>query len=164
MRNTEINKTSILFVCLGNICRSPAGEEVMKQILISHKRIDDFVVDSCGIGGWHIGHLPDKRMIMLGKKRGYNFTHLARQLTREDFVKFDFILGMDDEIMTILYSKARTKEEKDKIIPLGQYITKFDKQSEIPDPYYGKEEDFIFALDLLENACEEFYNKVLKQK
>lgn len=162
MADKEINKTSILFVCLGNICRSPAAQEVMQQIIIFHKRVDDFIIDSCGIGACHIGNLPDKRMRMLGKKRGYNFTHLARQLTKEDFSKFDFILGMDDEIVTILYNKAKTKEEKDKIIPLGQYITKFDKQSEIPDPYYGNEEDFVFALDLLEDACEEFYDKVLK--
>lgn len=162
MANKEINKTSILFVCLGNICRSPAAEEVMKQVIISHKRIDDFIIDSCGIGAWHVGQLPDRRMREAGKKRGYNFTHLARQIKKDDFSKFDLILGMDDEIMTILYQKAPNQQEKKKIIPLGQYITKFDKQNDIPDPYYGEEKDFIFALDLLENACEEFYDKVLK--
>ncbi len=162
MSEREINKASILFVCLGNICRSPAAEEIMKQVLISHNRIEDFVIDSCGIGAWHVGHSPDKRMKALGKKRGYDFTHIARQIKSEDFVSFDYILGMDDEIMVLLYNKAQTKEEKDKIIPLGHYITKYDQQSEIPDPYYGKEEDFVFAIDLLENACEEFYDKVLK--
>ncbi|MDO5760759.1 MAG: low molecular weight protein-tyrosine-phosphatase, partial [Bacteroidota bacterium] len=113
-RNKE--KIKLLFVCLGNICRSPAGEEIMRQTTKRYNREKDFVIDSCGIGGWHIGQLPDKRMRLAGKQRGYNFSHLARQFYLKDFEDFDYIFCMDKENISALYSKTTEKKYLDKII------------------------------------------------
>lgn len=159
-KNTD--KIGLLFVCLGNICRSPAGEEIMRQIVIRNKREKDFFIDSCGIGGWHIGQLPDKRMRMAGSKQGYNFTHHARQFDKEDFANFDYILCMDNENIFSLQSKDQKGEYSKKIILLSNYLTKYPNQKEIPDPYYGEEKDFFFVIELLENACENLFNKKFK--
>ncbi len=159
-KNTD--KIGLLFVCLGNICRSPAAEEIMRQIIIKHNREKDFFIDSCGIGGWHIGQLPDKRMRMAGNKQDYNFTHRARQFDNRDFVDFDYILCMDNENFSSIQNKDRRGEYSNKIILLSDYLTDYPNQKEIPDPYYGEEKDFFFVIKLLENACENLFNEKFK--
>ena len=86
-------KKKILFVCLGNICRSPAAEGIMKHIVKEEGREDDFFIDSAGIGPWHVGELPDSRMRRHGAAHGYNFNSRARQISRKDFNDFDLIVG-----------------------------------------------------------------------
>ena len=86
------DKVSILFVCLGNICRSPAAEGVMQAIVDSHDDSARFVIDSAGTGNYHIGYLPDHRMRLHARRRGYELTHRCRQVTESDFDRFDLII------------------------------------------------------------------------
>ena len=96
-KESEGRVTSLLFICLGNICRSPAAEGVMKHIVEREGCDADFLIDSAGIGGWHVGQLPDSRMRRRGAARGYDFCSRARQFSAADFQRFDMILVMDRE-------------------------------------------------------------------
>ena len=95
-------QTKILFICLGNICRSPAAHAVFQKAIEERGLTHHYVVDSAGIGDWHVGQLPDKRMMAQGKKRGYCINHHARQFTNDDFQHFDYIVVMDDDNYRII--------------------------------------------------------------
>ena len=108
---------SILFVCLGNICRSPAAEAIMKLKLDeAFPFSDDYFVDSAGIGSWHEGQLPDRRMREHGARRGYDISSRARQIKPADFARFDYIFGMDHENMAVLRRIARNDAERAKVL------------------------------------------------
>lgn len=146
-------KIKILFVCLGNICRSPAAEGVMRA-LVSEAGLDDrFVIDSAGTGGYHIGDLPDSRMRVHARRRGYELTHICRQVRASDFDDFDIIIGMDAANIRNLKRMAPTVEAEQKIVPMASYLTIATRYDHIPDPYYEGAEGFELVLDLLENAC-----------
>lgn len=149
-----INKTSILFVCLGNICRSPAAESVMNHLLEKQDRTNEFIIDSCGIGAWHIGQRSDTRMISAGEKRGYTFNHRGRQIRQEDFEKFDYIIGMDEDNILDILSLAKNDIFKKKVFRMSSFLTKYPNQKTIPDPYFGGKDGFEFVLDLLEDATK----------
>ena len=85
----------ILFICLGNICRSPAADGIMRHLVAERGLDDEFLIDSAGIGSWHVGQLPDRRMRQCGQRHGYNFDHRARQFSSKDFARFDYIAVMD---------------------------------------------------------------------
>lgn len=159
-----INKTSILFVCLGNICRSPAAESVMNRLLEDKNRADEFVIDSCGIGAWHIGQRSDNRMISAGEKRGYSFNHRGRQICEKDFERFDYIIGMDNENISDILSLTKSKEDKDKVFKMASFLRNYPNQKTIPDPYFGGEDGFEFVLDLLEDATKGLLNFLDKKK
>ena len=146
-------KNKILFVCLGNICRSPAADGVMRK-LVGQQGMDNFVIDSAGIGSWHVGDLPDHRMRQCGQKRGYTFDHHARQVRSTDFQDFDLIAGMDEMNIRDLKDLAPDADALEKIVCLANFMTEHKGQKTIPDPYYGDEKDFEFALDLIEDACQ----------
>lgn len=154
MRENE--KKRLLFVCLGNICRSPAAEGVMRSIVESHPQLNGEVeIDSAGIGAWHTGQLPDQRMRRCGEKRGYSFMSRARQVKAEDFSRFDLLFAMDSENVRDLEQVASSAEGKRKIRCLADYLTSHPQYHTVPDPYYGTEADFELALDLIEDACQE---------
>lgn len=144
----------VLFVCLGNICRSPAGEGILKKILNERGLSDNFHVDSAGIGDWHVGQLPDVRMRRHGSARGYNFDSRARQFAVDDFDKFDYIFVMDNANYKALKSKSRNGADMDKVYMTGNFLKHHPHDNYVPDPYYGGDEDFELAIDLLEDACE----------
>ncbi|MBQ6209001.1 MAG: low molecular weight phosphotyrosine protein phosphatase [Prevotella sp.] len=154
-------KAKILFVCLGNICRSPAAEGVMKAIVHREGRDEDFLIDSAGIGSWHVGQLPDWRMRRHGEKRGYHFDSLARQFTVEDFDRFDLILAMDDENFESIRIKSRHKSDMQKVRILANYLSNHPGVATIPDPYYGGDHAFKYALDLIEDACETLFRQLV---
>ncbi len=146
-------KLSVLFVCLGNICRSPAAEavfvaEVQKQNLVSY-----YTVDSAGIGGWHSGELPDARMRAHAAQRGYCLESRARQVSLADFDTFDLIVGMDDNNISDLRRLALTQEQMQKIVRMTDFCT-FFPNDHVPDPYYGGADGFELVLDLLQDACK----------
>jgi len=143
----------LLFVCLGNICRSPAAEGVMKAMAADAGRDAELTIDSAGIGGWHVGQLPDSRMRRRGARRGYSFDSRARQLDASDFGRFDILLVMDRDNMKAVRTMAPTPADRDKVRMLASYMTRHAGVDEIPDPYYGTESDFDYALDLIEDAC-----------
>lgn len=153
-------KRNLLFVCLGNICRSPAAEGVMKAIVEREGVQDNFHIDSAGIGGWHVGELPDARMRREGARRGYNFNSHARQLTAEDFRNFDYVFVMDDDNVRQARLRCNDPNLYRKIKLLGDYMEKHPHAKSIPDPYYGGENEFKYALDLIEDACEGLFDKL----
>jgi len=143
----------VLFICLGNICRSPAAEGIMQQKVDKQGVSDRFLIDSAGIGNWHVGQLPDIRMRQQGAKRGYDFHHHARQfIASEDFIHFDYIAVMDEENYHTITSMARSEEEKNKVVRMSNYLT-HHKSTTVPDPYYGSIQDFDYTLDLIEDCC-----------
>ena len=146
-------KKRLLFVCLGNICRSPAAEGVMKKLVHDAGLDDVFHIDSAGIGNWHVGQLPDARMRSCGARRGYTFNSHARQITADDFERFDHIFVMDEDNYRIVSSQAANDSQRAKVQLLVRYCSGHPQATVIPDPYYGDTRDFEYALDLIEDAC-----------
>ena len=159
----ESLKYSILFVCLGNICRSPAAQAVMQRLVDERGLTDRFYIDSAGIGAWHIGDLPDKRMRVHARARDYELTHRARQVRAADFDDFDLIVGMDATNVEDLRYKTATIEQQDKVVMMGDYIRQFPHYDHVPDPYYEGSEGFELVLDLLEDACDNLLDRIIKQ-
>ena len=158
-------KKKILFVCLGNICRSPAAEAVFIQ-LIKRKGLEDkYSVDSAGTGAWHVGHLADERMKAAAQQRGIIITSLARQIQFDDLNAFDLILTMDNENLVCINSlvKEAGLDLPQKIKPILSYA-KGTKFIEVPDPYYGGDKGFTIVLDLLEDACEGLLEALILQE
>lgn len=147
-------KQRLLFICLGNICRSPAADGIMHHLVEARGLTDDFYIDSAGIGSWHVGQLPDYRMRRCGERHGYVFDHRARQFSAADFDRFDLIAVMDHENYHDVARQARSAADRQKIIRMSDYLRHHPGQQTVPDPYYGDERDFEFAVELLEDACE----------
>jgi len=153
----------VLFVCLGNICRSPAAEGIMKKIVAEKGWASDWVIDSAGTGDWHIGELPDSRMRAAGARRGYRFDHRCRQLRASDFDEFDMIIGMDDQNIRNIRLFAPSREKWRKVHHIGEWLEPAEG-TYVPDPYYGDERDFNLAIDLLEAACERIFMRLTAQR
>ena len=156
-----MNKTSVLFVCLGNICRSPAAEAVF-QNLINDKGIgNQFIVDSAGTGSWHVGKKADSRMRLAAKKRNINITSNARQIREDDFRKFKYILVMDDSnFNNVIDLKNRVKgSDFAKILKIQDFASVFNEK-EVPDPYFGGDAGFDHVLDILEDSVSCFLEQI----
>ncbi len=160
---SETGKYNVLFICLGNICRSPAAQAVMQAMVDEHGLSDRFYIDSAGIGGWHIGDLPDKRMRVHARPRGYELTHRARKVRSADFEDFDLIVGMDASNVDDLCNLAMTLEQQDKVVMMGDYIRQYPNYDHVPDPYYEGSEGFELVLDLLEDACDNLLDRIIEQ-
>ena len=160
---SETGKYNVLFICLGNICRSPAAQAVMQAMVDERGLSDRFYIDSAGIGGWHIGDLPDKRMRVHARPRGYELTHRARKVRSADFEDFDLIVGMDASNVDDLCNLAMTLEQQDKVVMMGDYIRKYPNYDHVPDPYYEGSEGFELVLDLLEDACDNLLDRIIEQ-
>ncbi len=143
-------KTKILFVCLGNICRSPAAEGVAKHLVNANGWSDFFEIDSAGLHSYHHGELPDPRMRSVAEVRGYQLSSRSREIEWHDFEYFDLIVAMDDGNATELYHRAPTLEEARKIIKMRDYFPTDVELDYVPDPYYGGTKGFDLVLDLLE--------------
>lgn len=151
-------KIKILFVCLGNICRSPAAEEVMRAIANEHHAGRRFELDSAGLYGGHAGELSDKRMRVHASRRGYSLTHRSRPVSESDFDYFDLIVAMDDSNYSRLRAMAPTPEDEDKIVKMIDFCRLSTRYDYVPDPYYEGAEGFELVLDLLEDACRGLYD------
>ncbi len=152
----------ILFVCLGNICRSPAANGVMQAIVDAGGDSARWVIDSAGTGNYHTGDLPDHRMRVHARRRGYDLTHRARQVRESDFDDFDLIIPMDASNERTLRRIAPTPEAEEKIVPMAQWIDLSSRYDHVPDPYYEGAEGFELVLDMLENGCDNLYNDLNK--
>ena len=150
----------ILFVCLGNICRSSAADEIMRQQVLSAGLGDEFEIDSAGTYGGHAGDLPDPRMRAAGKRRGYNFTHRSRKVRSEDFERFDLLLAMDDSVYESLSRLAPTVDSLQKLERMADYIPSHFGYDYVPDPYYEGAEGFELVLDMLEEGCQELLKEL----
>tara|TARA_B100000131_G_scaffold243161_1_gene235777 strand:- start:155 stop:628 length:474 start_codon:yes stop_codon:yes gene_type:complete len=151
----------VLFVCLGNICRSPAAEAVLLHFLKLKKLEDNFVVDSAGTGGWHVGRNADQRMQAAALKRGIKINSKARQITLNDFDEFDLILTMDDANLADVnaLSKDLGKPFHAKIKALMSFANN-TSVTEVPDPYYGGSSGFDEVLDFLEDAINGLLDEI----
>ena len=148
-----MEKVKILFVCLGNICRSPSAESVMKSIVEKEGLSDCFEIDSAGILAYHKGEKADARMQQHASKRGYILTSLSRPVRPEiDFQYFDMIIGMDEQNIRDLNKLAPNEQSKRKIYKITDFAQS-RTMSVVPDPYYGGYAGFELVLDILENAC-----------
>lgn len=142
----------VLFVCLGNICRSPTAEAVMRQRLQQAGLAERIELDSAGTGDWHVGKAPDSRTQQAASRRGYDLSSLrGRQVSVDDFARFDLILAMDSvnlhDLQRMRPANARAE--------LDLYLRRFElDEGEVPDPYYGGSEGFEQVLDLLEQASD----------
>ena len=145
----------ILFVCLGNICRSPAAEGVFKQKVKDRALEKLFVVDSAGTGSWHIGNLADPRMRKTALSRGIELTSRSRKIEKNDLYEFDHILVMDNDNLDAV--KSLVKDQKNPINYKIKLILSYSKKfqlKEVPDPYYGGQNGFDEVLDLLDDAID----------
>ncbi len=142
----------VLFVCLGNICRSPTAEGVFRRKLQQAGLEQQVEVDSAGTGDWHVGRAPDSRTRLAAQRRGYDLSSLrARQVQPADFQRFDLILAMDHSNLAHL----RAARPAAAAAELDLLLRRFDLPvEEVPDPYYGGEDGFETVLDLIEQACE----------
>ena len=142
----------ILFVCLGNICRSSSAEGIMLRLLEQAGMENEVKVDSAGILSYHQGELPDARMRMHAARRGYNLVHRSRPVRTEDFYDFGMIIGMDDRNIDDLRELAPSPEEEKKIYRMCDFSVK-KVVDYVPDPYYGGDSGFENVLDILEDTC-----------
>jgi protein-tyrosine phosphatase len=150
----------VLFVCLGNICRSSAADEIFRQLTIARGLEGEFEIDSAGTYGGHAGDLPDPRMRAAGKKRGYNFTHRSRKVRSEDFERFDLLLAMDDSVYESLSRLSPSVEGLQKLERMADYIPAHFGYDYVPDPYYEGADGFELVLDMLEEGCEVLLNRL----
>ncbi len=154
-------KIKILFVCHGNICRSPSAEAVMTQFVKNADLSDKIECDSAGIIGFHAGEQADRRMQKHAQERGYDLTSISRQIKRQDFANFDYIIGMDDSNMQGIRS-IMPQNSNANIFKMTDFCTEQNYNS-VPDPYYGGAKGFELVLDLLEDACKGFLNYILRE-
>ncbi len=151
----------LLFVCLGNICRSPSAENIMNHLIEQAGLSDRIVCDSAGTGGYHIGSPPDRRMAAAADLRGIKLKGQARQFHKSDFEDFDLILAMDGENYRDILSLDPKGKYRDKVRLMCDFAS-HHREREVPDPYYGGSEGFNKVIDLLLDACEGLLQHVVK--
>ena len=143
----------ILFVCLGNICRSAAAEEIMRNRVVHVGLEKEIDLDSAGLSSYHQGDPADSRMRAHAARRGYRITHLSRPVGYHDFFDFDMLIGIDDSNLTGLRNLAPGLPEEQKIYRMTDFCRRIPADH-VPDPYYGGDSGFEAVLDILEDACD----------
>ena len=143
----------ILFVCMGNICRSPTAEGVMRRLVEQAGLADRVEIESAGTGGWHVGEPPDERATLAAGRRGVTLSGAAQQVTREDFRRFDLLIALDRANLRELLAIAPDEEAAEKVRLLREFDPAASGQLDVPDPYYGGDRGFETVLDLVEAAC-----------
>lgn len=160
MKYHQEDKIGVLFVCMGNICRSPTAEAVFRHKVESARLSGKFIIDSAGTHDYHIGGSPDERASRAARSRGYNMESLrARQVEREDFLRFDYILAMDRQNLAIL-QRIAGPELQAKARLLMEFSRDYEEQ-EVPDPYYGGKQGFENVLDQVESATSGLLEEIL---
>jgi protein-tyrosine phosphatase len=146
----------LLFVCLGNICRSPTAEGVMRALVSDAGMQDSVLLDSAGTGAWHAGSAPDERASAAARSRGIALDGLARKVTPEDFERFDLLLAMDAENVSELKRMAADEAERGKVRLLREFdpAAAGERDLDVPDPYYGATGGFDEVFELVRAACE----------
>lgn len=159
MDDPGASRISILFVCLGNICRSPLAEGIFRSLVeqagLSHR----FEIDSAGTGAWHVGEPPDARAAMVASRHGVPLECKARQITGEDFARFDYIIAMDRENLRSLERMAASAGSEAEIRLLREFDPERDGD-EVPDPYYGGASGFETVYDIVSRSCRELLQRV----
>ena len=160
-----MSKISVLFVCLGNICRSPTAHAVFQSMVDKQGLTDQIFVDSCGTGDWHIGRAPDPRSQQHALERGYQMDNLrARLVDDKDFDQFDYILTMDKQNL----ADVKSMNCQGYTGKLGLFLdfcrnSNYVDYSEVPDPYYGGDQGFSLVVDLIEDASTELLQQIVER-
>ncbi|MDZ8034243.1 MAG: low molecular weight protein-tyrosine-phosphatase [Nostoc sp. DedQUE08] len=154
----------LLFVCLGNICRSPSAENIMNHLIEQAGLSEHILCDSAGTSSYHVGSPPDRRMsAAAATKLGIKLRGRARQFEKSDFQDFDLILAMDRENYDNILTLDRTKQYQHKVRLMCEFCSRHTLK-EVPDPYYGGQEGFNQVIDLLIDACEGLLTKVKSEE
>ena len=153
----------VLFVCLGNICRSPAAEAIAQNIINEAHLGDRIQVDSAGLHGYHRDQKADRRMREAAALRGYDVTSISRPVEYDDFENFDLIIGMDQGNVEALIERAPSPEAARKIRPMAGYFVSHPLWDHVPDPYYGGAKGFDLVLDLLEDGVSNLIDGLRKE-
>ncbi|HJK90588.1 MAG TPA: low molecular weight protein-tyrosine-phosphatase [Polyangiaceae bacterium LLY-WYZ-15_(1-7)] len=156
-------KVSICFVCLGNICRSPTAEGVMRHLLAEEGLSELIALDSAGTGGWHVGEKPDPRARAAAARRGITVDGAGRQFQRGDFARFDYVVAMDGSNLRNLRKLASRDEHEEKLSLLRDHDPGSPADAEVPDPYYGGEGGFETVLDIVEAGCRGLLERVRRE-
>ncbi len=157
-----MKKTKVLFVCLGNICRSPLAEGVFKKKVIEQGLDQQFVIDSCGTAAYHVGDQPDPRSAANARTNGVFLDHRARQFHRSDFEEFDYILAMDRSNLRNIQSLEGSASDYE--LSLMREFDPEAKGADVPDPYYGGERGFQDVFDILDRSTAVLLEHILKQE
>jgi protein-tyrosine phosphatase len=163
MAGSAEDRIKVLFVCMGNICRSPAAEGAFEAVVRSRGLAKRFLIDSAGTIGYHAGEQPDSRMREAAKRRGLELVHAARKVTPRDLEEFDYVLAMDKDNLFHLHALDQKGTKRDKIRLFLEYLP-HEQVQEVPDPYYGGPEGFEHVLDLVEAASEGLLDSILRER
>jgi protein-tyrosine phosphatase len=144
----------VCFVCLGNICRSPTAEAVMRHLVAAEGLQDEISIASAGTGDWHVGNTRDRRSRAVGEARGIPLSGTAQQFTARDFARYDHVIAMDKSNRDELRRMAPNAAERDKIRLLRSYDPSAPPDADVPDPYYGGPRGFDEVFDICERACK----------
>jgi protein-tyrosine phosphatase len=155
---------SVLFVCLGNICRSPLAEGVFRHVLDSEGLTNRFLVDSAGTGSWHVGESPDHRSVRSAATHGVTLTGHARQVQPEDFDRFDYIVAMDQSNLSHLQQYQANVGGEAVLYLLREFDPEGGPGAEVPDPYYGGPNGFEEVYQIVDRSCRAFLEHVLGEQ
>lgn len=153
----------LLFVCLGNICRSPSAENIMRYLVEKEGLSDKIICDSAGTSGYHIDSPPDARMQAAAAKRGIQLIGEARQFKKSDFQEFDLILAMDRSNYRDILRLDPQNQYKDKVKMMCDYAS-YHREKEVPDPYYGGTDGFDRVIDLLLDSCSGLLKEIREEQ
>jgi protein-tyrosine phosphatase len=154
---------SVLFVCLGNICRSPLAEGVFRHVLDESGISDRFFVDSAGTGGWHVGESPDHRAVRTAATRGITLSGHSRQIQPEDFRRFDYIVAMDQSNLSHLERYREGVGGDAALYLLREFDPEGGPGEEVPDPYYGGPNGFEAVYEMVDRSCRGLLDHILDE-
>ena len=163
MNNSNELPIRVLFVCMGNICRSPSAEAVMNAYISESELSNKILCDSAGTISHHAGEPADARMKKHALRRGFNLTSISRQVESNDFEEFDYIIGMDDDNMVNMQPFIQNMELVSKLSKMTNYCAS-DNPGYVPDPYYGGDAGFEQVLDILEDACKGLLDTIKQEQ
>jgi len=149
---TASNRTSVLFVCLGNICRSPLAEGVFRHLADEAGLSERFEIDSAGTGSWHVGERPDARATMVAQQHGVALDCRARQLTEDDLKRFDYVVAMDRDNLQSIRRMADAAGSEAEVVLLREFDPE-GEGDEVPDPYYGGASGFETVYEMVHRSC-----------
>jgi protein-tyrosine phosphatase len=155
-------RTRVLFVCLGNICRSPLAESVFRHLVRKHGAEERFEIDSAGTSGYHAGDPPDARSVETARARGVEVAGRSRKLVVEDLVRFDYVIAMDDENRENIQHLRRRLQGSARIHLLREWDP--EGVGDVPDPYYGGGRGFEDVHDIVERSCERLLHHLLDEQ